>query len=200
MLEMVGPPGSLRMRLADPETQQIQSRVGAYVDCVQQALLEHRQRDPKTAFMGMTWTSAHILGRKVMIVHSGDSRLPVAKRSPSADDLGRDSGPESDRFGTRPENRKDIRSYPAQQSRWQQRESFGPDHYPELKPNDRILLCSDGIFDMIPDEDIAIELSSPQNSQAACDGLSLGASGNGGNENVSSGLAGACSRDDRKTP
>ena len=75
MLELAGQATSWVMRLTDPDAQQVDQRVNAYVRRIHQTLSEHGQRNPADAKMGTTWTSAHLFGRQAVIVHLGDSRV-----------------------------------------------------------------------------------------------------------------------------
>ena len=61
-------------------------------------------------------------------------------------------------------------------------------HVP-LQDGNRLLLCSDGLSDMVPDNEIAATLTSVKNAQAACDALVAHALENGGYDNVTAVLA-----------
>jgi serine/threonine protein phosphatase PrpC len=53
-----------------------------------------------------------------------------------------------------------------------------------LKKGDRILLCTDGLTDMVDDKDIAVILSAETDPQAACKSLVASANTAGGHDNV----------------
>jgi PPM family protein phosphatase len=53
-----------------------------------------------------------------------------------------------------------------------------------LKPGDRLLLCSDGLTEMMRDEDIQIELRSAASAQTICDRLIEMANARGGRDNI----------------
>ena len=56
----------------------------------------------------------------------------------------------------------------------------------ECQPGDKFLLCSDGLSDMVDDEDISMTLGALQaNLQLAADQLVQQANDNGGRDNVS---------------
>ncbi len=52
------------------------------------------------------------------------------------------------------------------------------------RPGDRLLLCSDGLFNEVPEPDIATLLGSDEPAQVVADGLVAKAKANGGSDNV----------------
>lgn len=54
----------------------------------------------------------------------------------------------------------------------------------KLQPGDLFLLCSDGMYDMLADDDMLKILIAPSNAQAVCDQLLESAIKNGGKDNV----------------
>ena len=55
----------------------------------------------------------------------------------------------------------------------------------ELQAGDRLLLCSDGLFGMVADEEIAALIGTSGNSEAVCRELVACANGRGGRDNIS---------------
>ena len=55
----------------------------------------------------------------------------------------------------------------------------------ELWPNDRLLLCSDGLWEMVRDEGLAAALAAEATPQAVCDRLIDAANAAGGEDNIS---------------
>jgi protein phosphatase len=55
----------------------------------------------------------------------------------------------------------------------------------ELKPGDSFLLCSDGLWEMVRDNDIQTTIQQHDNPQSACEGLIEAANLNGGVDNIS---------------
>ena len=66
-------------------------------------------------------------------------------------------------------------------------------HHLPLGPSDRLLLCSDGLTDMVSDEEIGNILRQTPAPQAACDKLVAVALAHGGRDNVTVALAAASS-------
>jgi protein phosphatase len=57
-------------------------------------------------------------------------------------------------------------------------------HLVELEPNDQLVLCTDGLTDMVEHTEIAAVLQQSSTPQAACDELIRRALENGGKDNV----------------
>ena len=55
----------------------------------------------------------------------------------------------------------------------------------ELQPGDSLLLCSDGLFGMVADEEIAALIGVAKSPKAACRELVACANGRGGRDNIS---------------
>jgi protein phosphatase len=168
----------------------IRERVAGYGDRIQQKLRERAQADPALAGMGTTWTCAYVMGLDAIIAHVGDSRVYLQSngtlrrltRDHTFAQTLQDAGVPSEQtaqfkhllvnsFGTHPEAVK-----------------IDVSHVP-LQNGDRILLCSDGLTDMVPDDDIAATLATEKSAQSACDALIAQALKNGGHDNVTAVIA-----------
>jgi serine/threonine protein phosphatase PrpC len=58
-------------------------------------------------------------------------------------------------------------------------------HRRELEPDDTLLLCSDGLTEMVPDDRITAVLRAEQEPRTACERLVAEANELGGKDNVS---------------
>ncbi len=185
MMELSGQATSWVMKLTDFDQLQIEQRVGAYAQRMHETLRAVGKMDPATENMGTTWTSAHLLGRTAVIVHLGDSRCYLS-RAGSLYQVTHDhtmaqalvdSGVEPDkvrRFGHILLNCLGGANEVAQASIY---------HF-EMEAGDRILLCTDGLTDLVPDETIAATLEQARAPQSACERLVRQALEAGGRDNV----------------
>ena len=57
-------------------------------------------------------------------------------------------------------------------------------HALEIQPGDRLLLCSDGLTEMVPNDEIAAALRAEPDPEAACQSLLAKANDAGGRDNI----------------
>jgi protein phosphatase len=153
------------------------------------AIAERAARDPRLAGMGTTMTVAVSFGQDLIVVYVGDSRAyvfrdrrlePLTRDHTMAQDFldgGVDSGM-ARRFRHVLTHALGGRSFEPEVRRWR------------LAPGDRLLLCTDGLNDMVDDAAIAAELERHSSSAAACQALVDRALEQGGRDNVTVALAG----------
>jgi protein phosphatase len=166
--------------------------VGAYVRAIQATLRDYMMAHPPLAGMGTTWTSAHLMGPHALVVHVGDSRAYLLHDS----DLRQITHDETMAqalidSGMDPEGVKKFRNILLN--------SFGGDkddltaqiYHIELEVGDRLLLCTDGLTDMVNDKDIATVLQETLAPQATCDALVARALDHGGKDNITAIVAAA---------
>ncbi|MGD9854355.1 MAG: PP2C family serine/threonine-protein phosphatase [Planctomycetaceae bacterium] len=192
MLELAGRATSWVMRLTDLDAQQIQQRVEAYVQRIHAALQEEGQSDPAKENMGTTWTSAHFLGRNAIVVHLGDSRAYHVRngrlRQITHDETMAQSFIDA---GMEPESVRKFGHILLNSFGGGNQPAVARIHHLEFDVDDQLLLCSDGLTDMVSPQEIAEELFRPTAPQAACDALVSRALANGGKDNVTVVLASA---------
>lgn len=173
------------MKFTDFEAQQIRQRVKAYVQGIQSALQEYTRADPSLAGMGTTWTSALCLGPDVLVVHLGDSRAYTLRqeelRQITHDETVAQAFIDA---GKEPQTVRQFRHLLLN--------NFGGDkstvsaqiHHLRLTEGDRLLLCTDGLTDMLTDDEISQILQTVEDSQQAADTLVERAIDAGGKDNV----------------
>ena len=172
----------------------MEERTRARVREIGAMLVEEGQRDPALSGMGTTLTSARSLGRDLQITHVGDSRAYLLRAgrlhrltkdhtyAQLLVDLGR--LPSTDQADPR------HRHILTNALGGSDREAKVDIDLMKLEDGDRVLLCSDGLTDMVDDPTIARILSEAAGSQQACETLVHRALENGGRDNVTVIVAG----------
>lgn len=185
MFELAEKATSWIMKFTSFEAQQIRQRVQAYVDEIQNTLQEYIRADPALAGMGTTWTSALCLGRDVLVVHIGDSRAYTLRQQ----ELRQITHDETlaQALVDAGKSEQEVKQF-----RHLLLNNFGGDkeqvraqiHHVRLDIDDRLLLASDGLSDMVPDERISEILQQNASPQKAADELVDAALAAGGKDNV----------------
>jgi protein phosphatase len=143
--------------------------------------------------MGTTMIAAVSLGTRLVIGHIGDSRLYVLRRGQlhqltrdhtlgqTVVDLGELTPEEAARH---PRRGLLMRSFSTAGDFYQ-----GDFQQATLTDGDQLLLCTDGLTDMVDNETISSVLSGPGSPDEACQVLLAAALKNGGKDNVTIALA-----------
>lgn len=175
------------LRLDDGEAQRLVERVREYFQKIDQALYKHSLRTPGLQGMGTTLTVVYTVGLEAFVFHVGDSRaylwrdgaLRQLTRDQTMAQVLADAGsltPEeaashrlrhvlTQAMGTREETKAEVSSL-------------------RLAPGDRLLLCSDGLTDMVRDIDVGAVLASGLDADATCGALVDAALAKGGRDNI----------------
>jgi protein phosphatase len=203
MFELAQQATSWVMKYTSQAALQVRERVDAYVQDIQATLRGYIAADPQLAGMGTTWTSAHLMPPHALIVHIGDSRAYLlhdsALRQITRDETMAQAFIDS---GLDPESVQKFRHLLLNSFGGEKDEVTAQIHHVQLAPGDRLLLCTDGLTDMVADKDVALVLQQTSTAQDACDRLIALALDNGGKDNVTAILAavaepgaeGACRR------
>ena len=157
-------------------------------------LIEHGRQDPEFRGMGTTLTAARSMGRHLQVVHVGDSRAYLLRggwlhrltRDHTYVQLLLDSGQltpeEAEDFGARHVLVNALGGF-------DEDVEVDVDHL-QLASGDRLLLCSDGLTDLVDDDGIRQVLMECPISADACRRLVDLALERGGKDNVTVVLAG----------
>lgn len=164
--------------------QEFQAALRAADDRLFAAMAEH----PEWRGMGTTLTMAYNLGSDLFVLHVGDSRCYLLRQGQLhqlttdhtlVGELLRQGaiGPEQARHH---QMRHVITNAVGGTERGIKVEA----HKVELEGGDRVLLCTDGLTEMLGDSDIAAALQACENPQEACERLVAAANERGGKDNV----------------
>jgi PPM family protein phosphatase len=183
---------------------EIEQRTRRVVQQVGSELTERGRQDPRLRGMGSTMTAARSFGRDLLIVHVGDSRAYLL-RAGRLHRLTRDH--------TYAQLLVDMgQLQPCDVAGSGKRHILtnvlgGSDEHVEvdidllrLEDGDRVLLCSDGLTDLIDDDTIAETLLGTQSSKEACAQLVQLALDNGGRDNVTAIVAAYTLPDEHAQP
>jgi serine/threonine protein phosphatase PrpC len=156
-------------------------------------IAEEAARDPARAGMGTTLTLAFVTGWKLFVLHAGDCRCYLFRRGDlrqlTADHT---VAVELARQGViRPE---EVRCHPYRHTVTQflgRGNGDGPFevHRADLETGDVLLLCSDGLSDMLADDRIAAVLAAESDPRSACERLVAEANARGGRDNITAVVA-----------
>lgn len=185
MFELAGRATSWVMKITDLESQEIRERVEAYVSEIQKTLQVYSEADPELAGMGTTWTSAHVLGRHAIVAHIGDSRAYLYRdnqlRLITHDHT---LGQEMADIGMSEDDAGRFRNILTNSLSGKDRLAQAEVYHLELQNGDRLMLCTDGLSDMVTSAQIAEVLKQQPDPQAASDLLIERALDAGGKDNV----------------
>ena len=182
------------LKLNEEYAHEIEDRTRARVREVGALLVKEAAHDPALSGMGTTLTAARSLGRDLQITHVGDSRAYLL-RAGRLHRLTRDH--------TYAQLLVDLGRLPSiDQADPRHRHILtnalgGSDRdvkvdidLMRLDDGDRVLLCSDGLTEMVDDKTIAGILADAPGSHQACEALVQRALDNGGRDNVTVIVAG----------
>ncbi|MFG0333239.1 MAG: PP2C family protein-serine/threonine phosphatase [Maioricimonas sp. JB049] len=185
MFELTGRATSWVMRMPRLDDQQIRERVAAYAAEIQKVFRGYAEINPCMAQMGTTWTSACVIPPDAVIVHIGDSRA-FLYRDWKLEQLTRDQtlGQEMADAGMPDEEVQRYRHILINSVQGTADEISADVSRIPLQAGDRLLVCSDGLTDMVDEHTIAKVLQSEPEPQPACDRLIESALEAGGKDNV----------------
>ena len=181
------------MRLDEPLVGEVMRRTEQRLREIQGALAEQAQMNPALTGMGTTLTIAWSLGADLIVAHVGDSRAYLMRQgqlqqvthdqtfAQALVDAGTLTADEAARHHLRHVLTGVLSTVGSKTPI-----EF---HHLRLLDGDQVLLCSDGLTDMVPDADLASVLRQPGSAEAACQTLIEMALAAGGKDNVTVALA-----------
>ncbi len=146
-----------------------------------------RVGDGKNGLAGTTLTAVALFPDHFIIAHAGDSRVYLA-RSGRMDQLTKDHSLVGEMMHKGILKREEARNHPKRNIITRAvglREDVGPDITGPARfvAGDRILICSDGLYSMLKDEEIA-EILVSNDPAAACKALVEKSNEKGGDDNI----------------
>ncbi|WP_165069566.1 PP2C family protein-serine/threonine phosphatase [Paludisphaera rhizosphaerae] len=180
-------------KINEREARELLNRMSMYFQEIDRRLTERSDRDRRLFGMGTTLTLAYSIGSHLFLIHVGDSRAYLF-RGGEMTQLTRDhtvAQALADAGQIRPE---DIRTHARRNTLTNylggHRGKIQADvRWTRLEDGDRLLLCSDGLSDMVDDAKILEVLSRRKGAQVATETLLQKALDAGGKDNVTIVLA-----------
>jgi protein phosphatase len=176
--------------LSAPE---LKTRVSEYFQEIDSEISKQQATDPSLAGMGTTMTLAYSLGSEAFVGHVGDSRAYLF-RDGTTQQLTQDHTHVQRLVSAGAISRQQaathrLRGVLTQAIGGQSGQLRVEVHRLQLREGDRLLLCTDGLTDMVPESSIADVLARERPAQQICQDLVDLALEAGGRDNVSVCLA-----------
>jgi PPM family protein phosphatase len=188
--ELAGRTTSWVMKLSDLEAHELSERVEGFTYLMQKAFEAESEINPEFAESGTTWTCAYLVSSFAIVANLGDSPC-FLWRDGSMERISTEHtvAQEFIAAGVQPEIAGKYRHMLTRCFR-----SNSPDvrpavHQLRLQSRDQLLLCTDGLADLVSADRIARCLGESPNAQSACDELIELALAAGGKDNVTAVLA-----------
>jgi protein phosphatase len=181
-------------RTREGEIKEMMNRSRAYLMGVHETILRQAQEHPELKGMGTTLTGAWSVGLDLFVLHVGDSRAYLMRGS-RLRKVTHDNTVAQDYAdqGLIPQN--EVEQHRLHHVLTRAIGGHGEDvegdmHHVRLAPGDRLLLCSDGLTDMVSEAEIAQVLKAGESSERAARTLVDLALDHGGRDNVTAVVAG----------
>jgi protein phosphatase len=177
----------------DRLTEQVEQRLAERYRKVDAALRKEAENNPSLSGMGTTMTVARIVSDRLVIGHIGDSRAYLFRAGRllqlTKDHTVLQSLVDAGQFTSDQANNPAIRHGLTRSLGGHAVTGQGDFLHLDLADNDQLLLCTDGLTDMVASQTIASILGSAPTANEACDTLVSLALKNGGHDNVTVVLA-----------
>jgi serine/threonine protein phosphatase PrpC len=188
--ELAGRTTSWIMKLGDLNTSELAERIEGFTYLMQKAFEDEFEAKPEFAHSGTTWTCAYFVSSFAVVANIGDSPCFLWRDGM----MGRIS---TDHTVQQEFVAAGVSSEVAGKYSHMLTRCFGPHssdarpdvHHLRLAAGDQLLLCTDGLTDIVRGEHIAQCIDEAPDAQSACDGLVELALAAGGKDNVTAVLA-----------
>ena len=176
------------MNLDGDNAERVKQRVETYYRKVDQTLAEHARADKSLSGMGTTMTIAYSIGADLFLAHVGDSRCYLFHDG-KLQQLTRDQTQAQMLVDAGLLRREEMATSRLRSVLTNALGCGDPALAVEMQrlhlgAGDRLLLCTDGLTDMVDDPTIAGLLSQPRGPATACRALVDLALKNGGHDNI----------------
>jgi protein phosphatase len=173
------------MKLDREGQEEVRIQAETCVKQLNETLLEQTRQDPQLTGMGTTLTCAYSMGRELVVIHVGDSRA-YCLRGEHIHQITQDHTLAQDLVdaGMTPEATVAFRHLLTNCLGAGSGEVTAEVNFLSLRDGDYLLLCTDGLTDLVRDEEIADIVGTGQDPQVTCQTLVDLALSRGGRDNV----------------
>jgi serine/threonine protein phosphatase PrpC len=176
-----------KIRDNNPVYSEATNRLNSAIRLANQAVFEAAQSSPQLKGMGTTIVAVLLNGNKLSIAHIGDSRIYLI-RAGNIDQLTDDHSIVNEQVKrdliTKEEAARSEMKNILTKALGIRAETEADLDELTVFDNDILFLCTDGLSNMVKDEDVLDIISSESNSAVACDALVNAANKNGGKDNI----------------
>jgi PPM family protein phosphatase len=178
------------MKLADLNTHELSERLEGFTYMMQRVFEEEAESNREFADSGTTWTCAYFVSSFAVVANIGDSPC-FLWRDGIMGRISTDHTVEQEfvAAGVQPEIAGKYRHMLTRCFGSNSRDARPDVHHLRLQSGDQLLLCTDGLTDMVGLDRIAQCLDESPGAQSACDDLIKLALATGGKDNVTAVLA-----------
>jgi PPM family protein phosphatase len=171
-----------------PVSKSVEDQFTAAIQQANKAILRYGEQKSSARGLGCTLTAALIQNDQAYIANVGDSRTYLLRDGKLAP-ITKDHSLVAKLVEAKQIEPDEVYSHPQRNLIYR---SLGAGHktvevdvfYQTLLPGDTLLLCSDGLWEMVRSEDLRKELSEKSSPQQICDILVDLANANGGEDNI----------------
>jgi PPM family protein phosphatase len=175
-------------RLEEGSEHDFEDHLKEALESCQKSIQSVIDKHPEMKRMGTTMTMVYIVWPRAFVVHVGDSRCYLL-RNRQLDQITVDHTMSEIMAEAGPMSREEARHSPMGHALWNVlggcSNELAVDVYKlTLERDDILLLCTDGLYDMVPHEELQELLNSNTSAEAACRKLVDLANKNGGRDNI----------------
>ncbi|MDG2223419.1 MAG: protein phosphatase 2C domain-containing protein [Rubripirellula sp.] len=173
-----------------PSEDELKERVKLYADAIQAALRKFSQQNQSLSGIATTITSVYLFGDQALVVNVGDSRAYLL-REQTIQQITDDHtvARQMERDGASQAAMKRFRNLVTRSFNTEASKVEFDIFHLHLQPQDQLLLCSDGLNDMVEDDLILQEVTRAETPQEACKSLVQAALEAGGRDNITTVIA-----------
>lgn len=166
----------------------IEQQLKTAVEQANQAIVRYGEQQSGARGLGSTVTAALIQNDRIYIANVGDSRTYLV-RNDELKPLTKDHSLVAKLVESNQITQEEVYTHPQRNLIYR---SLGAGHknvevdifHEVLKPGDKLLLCSDGLWEMVHHQDLLVILSGHTSPQVICDKLIERANESGGEDNI----------------